>query len=462
MTGQEVFELLVLLVCFFVAALASGTETALTSVGRLRVRFLAEQGSKAAGILQRLRADPNRFLSTVLFINTLALIVASTATALLSESLFTRWGVPSPWRLWLTLLDSVLLSVVLLIAAEVTPKTLAITHAERVALAAAGPVDRLASFLGPILWVVTLISRALTGGRAARAPYLTEEELISMLHVSEEQGVIEEQEHQMIHGIIEIGDKTVREIMIPRTDIVAVDKNATLKEIVRVFKEHRHTRMPVYDGNIDHVIGLIHTKDLLLFYTLSSSQKFDIDRMLRPIEFTPEQKKVDELLHDMRTKKVHMMIVVDEYGGTAGLVTLEDLLEEIVGEIRDEYDSAEEDQLVILNDHEARVDAGFPLEELNSRLGLAIEESGDYDSVGGYVHSMLGKLASTGDTFRGGRAKWTVEKVKGRRIETVRLTADQPWPTDVLVDSGLAHPSHSNLPDGMKDRTAERETGHIS
>jgi putative hemolysin len=461
MTGQEVFEVIVLIVCFFVAAMASGTETALTSVGRLRVRFLAEQGSKAAGILQRLRADPNRFLSTVLFINTLALIVASTATALLSESLFTRWGVPSGARLWLTLLDSVILSVILLIAAEVTPKTLAITHAERVALAAAGPVDRLASFLGPILWVVTLISRALTGGRAARAPYLTEEELISMLHVSEEQGVIEEQEHQMIHGIIEIGDKTVREIMIPRTDIVAVERHATLKEIVRVFKEHRHTRMPVYDSDVDHVIGLIHTKDLLLFYTLSSSQKFDIDRMLRPIEFTPEQKKVDELLHDMRTKKVHMMIVVDEYGGTAGLVTLEDLLEEIVGEIRDEYDSAEEDLLVILNDHEARVDAGFPLEELNSRLGLAIEESGDYDSVGGYVHSMLGKIASTGDTFRGGRAKWTVEKVKGRRIETIRLTADQPWPTDVLIDSGLAHPSHSNSPDGTGQSQMEKETGHI-
>jgi putative hemolysin len=462
MTGQEVFEVVVLIVCFFVAAMASGTETALTSVGRLRVRFLAEQGSKAAGILQRLRADPNRFLSTVLFINTLALIVASTATALLSESLFTRWGVAPGLRLWLTLLDSFLLSVVLLIAAEVTPKTLAITHAERVALLTAGPVDRLASFLGPILWAVTLISRALAGGHAARAPYLTEEELISVLMVSEEQGVIEEQEHQMIHGIIEIGDKTVREIMIPRTDIVAVERHAGLKDIVRLFKEHRHTRMPVYDGDIDHVIGLIHTKDLLLFYTLSSSQKFDIDKMLRPIEFTPEQKKVDELLHDMRTKKVHMMIVVDEYGGTAGLVTLEDLLEEIVGEIRDEYDSAEEDQLVILNDHEARVDAGFPLEELNSRLGLAIEESGDYDSVGGYVHSMLGKLASTGDTFRGGRAKWTVEKVKGRRIETVRLTADQPWPTDVLVDSGLAHPSHSNLPDGTKDHAAERETGHIS
>ena len=461
MTGQELIELIVLVVCFFVAALASGTETALTSVGRLRVRFLAEQGSESANVLQRLRADPNRFLSTVLFTNTLALIVASTATALLSDEIFTRWGVPSGWRLWLTLLVSLLLSVVLLIAAEVTPKTLAITHAERVALAAAGPVDRLASFLGPILWLVTLVARGITGGRAARAPYLTEEELISLLHVSEEQGVIEEQEHQMIHGIIEIGDKTVREIMIPRTDIVAVERHAELRDVVKLFKEHRHTRMPVFEGDIDNVAGLIHTKDLLLFYTLSTSQKFDMDKLLRPIEFTPEQKKVDELLHDMRTKKVHMMIVVDEYGGTAGLVTLEDLLEEIVGEIRDEYDSAEEDQLVILNDHEARVDAGFPLEELNSRLGLAIEESGDYDSVGGYVHSVLGKIATAGDSFKGGRARWTVEEVKGRRIEIIRLTADQPWPTDALAASGIAHPSQSNESDSGGKPAVEKETGHI-
>jgi len=454
MTGQEWIEVIVLVVCFFVAALASGTETALTSVGRLRVRFLAEQGSQAAGILQKLRADPNRFLSTVLFVNTLALIVASTATALLSDEIFTRWGVPSAWRLWLTLLVSVALSVILLIGAEVTPKTLAITHAERVALAAAGPVDRLASFLGPILWAVTFISRGITGGRAARAPYLTEEELISLLHVSEEQGVIEEQEHQMIHGIIEIGDKTVREIMVPRTDIVAVDRHAELRDVVKIFKAHRHTRMPVFEGDIDHVVGLIHTKDLLLFYTLSSSKKFDMDKLLRPIEFTPEQKKVDELLHDMRTKKVHMMIVVDEYGGTAGLVTLEDLLEEIVGEIRDEYDSAEEDQLVILDDHEARVDAGFPLEELNSRLGLAIEESGDYDSVGGYVHSVLGKIATPGDSFTAGRAKWTVEKVRGRRIDTIRLTADNPWPTDEYNSSSAA--------DAANKSALEKETGHLS
>ncbi len=450
MTGQEWMEIVLMVVGFVLAALASGTETALTSVGRLRVRFLAEQGSQAAAILQRLRADPNRFLSTVLFVNTLALIVASTATALLSESLFSGWGVPPAWRLWLTLLVSIVLSIVLLIVAEVTPKTLAIANAERVALAAAVPVERLASFLGPVLWAVTIVSRALTGGRAARAPYLTEEELITVLHVSEEAGVIEEQEHQMIHGIIEIGDKTVREIMIPRTDIIAVDRQAQLRDIVKLFKQHRHTRMPVYEDNIDHVIGLIHTKDLLLYYTRSTAQKFDMDKVLRPIVFTPEQKKVDELLNEMRTKKQHMVIVVDEYGGTAGLVTLEDLLEEIVGEIRDEYDTAEQDLLQILNDHEARVDAGFPLEELNERLHLGIEESGDYDSVGGYVHAMLGKIAEEGDSFQAGRAKWIVEKVKGRRIETVRLVAEEPWP-----DEGAGH-------NGAQRAAVEEGTGHLS
>jgi len=449
-TAQEVVELVVLVACFFIAALASGTETALTSVGRLRVRFLAEQGSHAAQILQRLRADPNRFLSTVLFTNTLALIVASTATALMTDSILTRAGVSSFWRLWITLLVSLVLSVILLIVAEVTPKTLAISNAERWALAAAMPVDRVASFLGPILWAVTIISRGLTGGRAARAPYLTEEELFTVLHVSEEQGVIEEQEHQMIHGIIEIGDKTVREVMIPRTDIIAVDRTDGLREIVKLFKEYRHTRMPVYEENIDHVVGLIHTKDLLLYYTLSSAQKFDMDKVLRPIEFIPEQKKVDELLNEMRLKKQHMEIVVDEYGGTAGMVTLEDLLEEIVGEIRDEYDSAEEDELQILNDREARVDAGFPLEELNERLHLDIEESGDYDSVGGYVHAMLGKIAETGDSFKAGHATWTVEKVKGRRIEMVRLKSENPWPDE-------AH-GHS----GARDAPVEEGTGHVS
>src|SRR5260370_26682378 len=221
--------------------------------------------------------------------------------------------------------------------------------------------------------------------------------------------------------------------------------------------------MPGYEEDLDHVVGLLHAKDLLPYYTLSSAQKFDIDKILRTIRFTPEQKKVDELLLEMRTEKVHMMIVVDEYGGTAGLVSMEDLLEESVGEIRDEYDSGDEDMLTILNEHEARVDAGFPLEELNSRLGLAIEESGDYDSVGGYVHAMLGKIAVAGDSFRGGRALLTGEKGQGRRIEIVRFKSDQPGPGEALAASGFPHPSQARgRADPPENRATEETTGHNS
>src|SRR6202030_3669217 len=202
MTAQQWVEAVAIVVCFALAGLASGTETALTSVGRLRVRYLAEEGSRAARILQRLQRDPNRFLSTVLLVNTVALIVASSSTTLLTDELFKAWGVAEGERLWLALLVSLLLSILLLLLAEVTPKTLAIRYAERVALAAAGPVHRMATFLGPILWAVTIVSRAMTGGRAAKAPYLSEQELITLLHVSEEQGVIEEEELDMIHGII--------------------------------------------------------------------------------------------------------------------------------------------------------------------------------------------------------------------------------------------------------------------
>jgi putative hemolysin len=410
-------------------------------VGRLRVRYLAEEGSRSARILQRLQRDPNRFLSTVLLVNTVALIVASSSTTLLTDEIFHSWGVPEQQRLWLALLVSLLLSILLLLLAEVTPKTLAIRYAERVALAAAGPVDRMATFLNPILWAVTIVSRALTGGRAAKAPYLTEEELIAMLHVSEEQGVIEEQEHDMIHGIIEIGDKSVREVMVPRTDMVAVDKSSSLQDIVRVFKQHRHTRLPVFKGDIDHIVGMIHAKDLLLFYTLSKAPEFDVEKILRPILFTPETKKVDELLHEMRSKKVHMMVVVDEYGGTAGLVSLEDLLEEIVGEIRDEYDQAEEEQLKIISPVEALVDARYSMDELNSRLGLRIAESGEYDSVGGYVVASFGAIPANGAQFQGGRAVWTVEQAKGNRVELVRLKVTEPWPDDILVEAGFP-PAH--------------------
>ena len=442
MDAQSWGELILLAGCVVVAGLASAVETSLTSVGRLRVRHLAEEGSEAAAVLQRLQQDPNRFLSTVLVVNTVALILASFATTLLSIRYM-----PVSLGFWGDLVVSLVLSILLLIFAEVTPKTLAIRRAERLALIAAGPVDALAKVLRPVLWFITLVSRAITGGRAARSPYLTEEELMTLLHVSEEQGVIEEEEREMIHGIIQIGDKSVREVMVPRTDITAIPRDATLDEIVRIFREHRHTRLPVYEGDLDHVVGLIHIKDLLLYLMDSGRGPFEIDRLMRPIRYTPESKKVDELLHQMQVEKVHMMVVLDEYGGTAGLVTLEDLLEEIVGEIRDEYDVAEEEPLLVVDEHEAVVDARYPMAELNERLALGVEESEDYDSVGGYVLATLGEVPQAGATFDAGGVHWTVDQVNGQRVLRVRLRTEDRWPDAVLIEAGL-RPSPPERGDG--------------
>ncbi|MDQ6773116.1 MAG: hemolysin family protein [Candidatus Dormibacteraeota bacterium] len=425
---------LLLAVCVIVAALASATETALTSLSRLRLRHLADEGSRRAKILLSLSHDPNRFLSTILLINTVALILASAATTLLTtQYLLVNYGA------WVNLAVSLLLSILLLIFAEVTPKTLAIRNAERLALVAAGPVDALSKALRPVLWLITLVSRGITGGRAARAPYLTEQELRTLLHVSEEQGVIEEKEEEMISGIIEIGETSVRAVMVPRPDITAVSPDISLAEIVAIFQSSGHTRLPVFEGNLDHIVGLVHVKDLLT-HLAEGAIDFSLEPVMRPIRYTPETKKLNELLHQMQTEHVHMMVVVDEYGGTAGLVTLEDVLEEIVGEIRDEYDLGETERLVITSPTEADVDARYPMDELNERLELGVEESEEYDSVGGYVYDTLGEVPEAGAAFDTEHVHWTVEEVDGRRIMRVRLRSQRPWPEEVLVGAGLAPP----------------------
>src|SRR5438105_6346446 len=261
---------------------------------------------------------------------------------------------------------------------------------------------------------------------------------MTLLSVSEEQGVIEEEEREMIQAIVEIGDKLVREVMVPRTDVVAVAKGATPEEIVQIIQSKGHTRLPVYERDIDHIIGLVHAKDLLrVFVRGTNANEFRIERLLRPINAVPEQKKVDELLHEMRLKKAHMMVVVDEYGGTAGIVTLEDVLEEIVGEIRDEYDQAEKELLQFVSQTEALVDGSYPIDELCDKLGLRLGESEEYDSVGGYVNSVLGEIPKAGATFEADGSTWTVEAMDGQRVRQVRIQSSEPWPIDTLLDAGL-------------------------
>jgi CBS domain containing-hemolysin-like protein len=205
-----------------------------------------------------------------------------------------------------------------------------------------------------------------------------------------------------------------------------------------------HTRIPVYDGDVDHIIGLIHAKDLLKLF-VTRGDGFKLERIIRPINQTPEQKKVDELLHDMRQKKAHMMVVIDEYGGTAGIVTLEDVLEEIVGEIRDEYDIAEKEPFEIVSSSEALVDGHFSMDELNDKLDLGIAESDEYDSVGGYLNSMFGAIPKPGATFDLPPIHWRVEVMNGSRIVRVRVTTDEHWPHDALLEAGIKPPDDAHV-----------------
>ena len=444
MTLQNWFELGILVLCVFFAALASGTETALTSVNRLRVRHLAEDGSARAATLQRLQQDPQRFLGTVLIVNTFALIIASAAATLLGIDLLHPY-LPKGFGTLGDFAVSFILSLFLLIFCEITPKSLAVRHADRVALQVAPAVDRLASFLAPLLWFVTSVARVLVPGRGHVRAFVTEAELMTLLSVSEEQGIIEEEERDMIQGIVEIGDKLVREVMVPRPDIVAVEKSATAEEIAELMETMGHTRIPVYDKDIDHIVGLVHAKDLLRqFVEVDRKDAFRLEKIVRPILQIPEQKKVDELLHEMRQKKAHMMVVIDEYGGTAGIVTLEDVLEEIVGEIRDEYDVAEKEPLELLSTSEAVVDGGFSMDELNEKLDLGITESDEYDSVGGYLNSVLGAIPKEGQTFDDPPIHWKVEEMNGSRIVRVRVTTDEHWPHDALLEAGIKPPDDAH------------------
>ena len=448
MTGQNWAELVILVLCVFFAALASGTETALTSVNRLRVRHLAEDGSARAATLQRLQQDPQRFLGTVLIVNTFALIIASASATLLGIDLL-RPHLPHALGTIGDFAVSFVLSLFLLIFCEITPKSLAVRHADRVALQVAPTVDRLASFLAPLLWFVTSIARVLVPGRGHVRAFVTEAELMTLLSVSEEQGIIEEEERDMIQGIVEIGDKLVREVMVPRPDIVAVEKGVSAEDIAQLMEAKGHTRIPVYDKDIDHIIGLVHAKDLLRQF-VGRKDSFRLERIIRPILQIPEQKKVDELLHEMRQKKAHMMVVIDEYGGTAGIVTLEDVLEEIVGEIRDEYDIAEKEPVELVYPTEAVVDGGFSMDELNDKLDLGITESEEYDSVGGYLNSVFGAIPKEGATFEQPPIHWKVEEMHGSRIVRARITTDEHWPHDALLDAGIKPPDDTHLRRGSK------------
>jgi putative hemolysin len=413
--------LIVLLIASLIlAAFAAASETALTSVSRLRMRSLAEEGNGRAEIVVNLHNQPNAYLSTILSINTVAVIVASTAATLL---------ISDTYRSFPQAAGTAILSAVVLVFCEIAPKSLALRFNERLALALARPVATLTSLLRPLVGGLTLLSnsilRVATRGRTVVGPFVTEEELKFMVQLGQQQGVVEYGEQEMIHGILEMTDKTVREVMVPRIDVIAIEAGGSVAELIDLVVQHGHSRIPVYEESIDNIVGVVYAKDLLRDGARNGDRR-KIRALMREPYFTPEVKHVGELLHEMQERKVHMAVVVEEHGGTAGIVTFEDLIEEIVGPIRDEYDVGEQEEVQFLNDNEVLLNARFPVDDIKDLLHLDIGET-ESDSVGGLVYERLGEIPAVGATLQLGGATLIVEQVRRQSIQMVRIRSPEPF-----------------------------------
>lgn len=404
---------------------------ALINASKSTLKDMAEGGNKRAETALTLSNDATRLLTSQQMVDLLlrfsiALIAAVTLAPALSDGLVDL-------DLSASVADLVGYGGVLLIVASITlifgemlPATIAIGHAVEIAIWAAGPINWLATFLAPALRLMQWISGQVATpfvGRTSTS-LVTEEEIKMMVDAGSEGGAIEDEEKEMIYSIFQFGDTLAREVMVPRIDMVALESNTPLKDALDTIIEAGHSRIPVYEDSIDHIRGLLYAKDLLKLMHEGDNQRPICD-VLRPAYFVPESKKAGDLLTELQQRKIHLAVVVDEYGGTAGLVTIEDLIEEIVGEIRDEYDFNEEEVYQQIGEHEYISDAGIDLDDLNRLLNVDLPTD-DSDTLGGYIFSQLGKVPVEGETLDTGDLHMEVLSVDDRRIRKIRLVRKPP------------------------------------
>ena len=412
MDSSDVIQLLVLVVLLALSAFFSSSETALTTVNKIRIRTLAEAGDSRAIILLKVIEEQGKMLSAILIGNNIANLTASSLMTTLTINLFGSKAVG---------LATGILTLLILVFGEITPKTLSTISAETIALKDAKIIYSLMLVLTPVIYVVNQLSLAvlllMRVDPNAKRDTITEDELRTIVEVSHEEGVIETEEKKMINNVFDFGDSVAKDVMVPRIDMTMADVNASYDELIDIFREEKYTRIPVYEENTDNVIGIVNMKDLLL---IDNREHFHIRDYLREPLYTYEYKKTAELMVEMRQTFNNIVIVLDEYGATAGLITLEDMLEEIVGEIRDEYDEDEEDSLIETAPGQYSVEAAMKLDDLNDRLGLELE-SEDYDSVGGLVIGLLDHLPDAGEEVIDNGIQFIVEKVDKNRIDRIKI-----------------------------------------
>lgn len=413
-------SLSVQIICLVLLLIASGffsaSETALMALSKLDVRYMIEQNIKGAEKLDKLLEDPNKLLGSILVGNNLVNIMASSLATMIAISL--SGGASSGLGVGIA---TGIMTLLVLIFGEITPKSLSTQNAQKIALLVVRPISIVVIIFNPVVKILMLITngliRLLGGNPNDTKPFITADELKTIVTVSHEEGVLETEEKDMIVNVFDFGNSSAKDIMIPRMDMITVDVNATYQEILDLYKKERFSRMPVYEDSYDHIIGILHIKDLIL--NDIDPVNFHIKDHLRDAYFVHEFKNNDELFKEMRSQKMGMAIVLDEYGGTAGLVTMEDLIEEIVGDIDDEYDQAEE-EIIKVSSNEYLVDGTSRLPDINEALHLNIN-SDDFDSIGGFVIGLFDRFPSAGERITHEKCTFIVEETLNNRINHLRI-----------------------------------------
>ena len=422
MDSGDSFQLIILIILLVLSAFFSSSETALMSVNKIRLRSLAESGNKRAALaLDIVENKTSKMLSAILIGNN---IVNLSASAIATSLAYSFGG-------YMVSIATAVLTVMILVFGEITPKNYATMNTEKLTLKFIPIIRFFMIVLTPFIFIINLFSRAfmflLRIDPNAASTAMTEDELRTIVDVSHEDGVIESDEKEMIYNVFDLGDAKAKDVMVPRVHVTFADVNATYEELIDIFREDKFTRLPIFEDTTDNVVGTINMKDLLLY---DKEKEFHIRDFMREAYFTYEYKNISELLVEMRQASFNIAIVLDEYGETSGLITLEDILEEIVGEIHDEYDENEEDFIKQIGEREYIVEGSTNLDDLNDRLDLDLT-SEEYDSVGGFIIEHLDRLPEIGDgvTTEDG-IHLVVEKLDKNRIESVHLYLPEPKPED--------------------------------
>lgn len=412
MDTSAAIQIIVLIILLLLSAFFSSAETCLTTVNKIKMRALADEGNNRAKVVLKITENPSQLLSAILIGNNIVNLSASSLTTTIAYDL----GGSA------VAIATAIITVLILIFGEITPKTIAAVHPDKLALTYAYPVQFIMTVVKPIGFVINGVARAifflLRIDPNKKTNAMTENELRTIVDVSHEDGVIEEEEKEMIYNVFDLGDAKAKDVMVPRVHVTFADVESSYAELLEIFRKDKFTRLPVYEGTTDNVIGTINMKDLLLF---DSTKEFHIRDIIREAYFTHEHKSISELLVEMRQASLNIAIVLDEYGETAGLITLEDILEEIVGEIHDEYDENEEEFFKKINDYEFIIEGAMHLDDLNDHIELHLE-SEDYDSVGGFIIEHLDRLPAEKDEYlMENGVRMVVDSLDKNRIEKVHI-----------------------------------------